>query len=92
MSLSLLLEIFMSALVAPNVELTGRRSAQRGGDPQAQLAGGPVERRVGPALGRHYFPTFSFKLKNLLPCKSFLASASAIALMSAHFRLGLIAK
>ena len=32
-----------------NAELTGRRSEQREGYPEAQLLGGPVERRVGPS-------------------------------------------
>jgi hypothetical protein len=29
-------------------EVTGRRSAKRGGNSQAQLAGGPVDREVSP--------------------------------------------
>jgi hypothetical protein len=29
-------------------KVTGRRSAQRGGNREAQLLGGPVDRRVGP--------------------------------------------
>ena len=34
--------------MGPNAELTGRRSAQRGGYPTATPLDGPVERRVGP--------------------------------------------
>ena len=37
--------------MSSNAELTGRRSAQRGGYPEAQLLGAPVERRVG----RHFW-------------------------------------
>jgi hypothetical protein len=33
--------------MTPNAKLTGRRSPKRAGNPQAQLVGGPVERRVG---------------------------------------------
>lgn len=38
-------------LQSPNVELTGRRSAQRGGKPTAQLLGVTVERSVKARIG-----------------------------------------
>src|ERR1700675_2216641 len=39
--------------MTPNAELTGRQSAPREGDPEAQLLGGPVERLARPPHDRH---------------------------------------